>query len=110
MQVSEQARADCPYAPHRPPQGPNEDMGVCTICFAPSHVMRPAGEPYGDHLPDCSLPRQHEGYCLPGGSGHPRATDVRGYWPARCGNAEPHHPHEWYDPAFRRDCPGVRLG
>lgn len=72
----------CPDAPHRTPQGPNEDLAQCLLCGAPSHKLRPEGETYGDHLPDCSLPRRHEGYCKPGGTGHPTAEVIRGYWPA----------------------------
>lgn len=47
----------------------------------PSWSMRPLGETYGTHLPDCSLPVRHESYCLPGGAGHPPAPRIRGYWP-----------------------------
>jgi hypothetical protein len=76
-----QATTECPDGPHRPPQGPNEDLAQCPTCWGLSHEMRPDGETYGDHLPDCSLPRRHEGYCQPGGPGHPTAAKIRGYWP-----------------------------
>lgn len=99
----------CPDGPHRPPQGPNEDLSMCTTCWRPTYALRPEGETYGDHIADCSLPVRHEGYCQPGGGGHPRAANVRGYWPHRCGDTNPHRPHEWYDPVFRRDCPGVKV-
>jgi hypothetical protein len=72
---------DCPNGPHRGPQGPNEDLAQCPICLEPSHGMRPEGEEYGGHRDDCSLPRRHEGYCQPGGDGHPPPAVVRGYWP-----------------------------
>lgn len=65
---------------HRPPEGPNEDVAVCETCGSLTFRMRPERETYGDHLPDCSLPRFHESYCRPGGSGHPRAELIRGYW------------------------------
>lgn len=74
-------QAECPDAPHRPPQGPNEDVAQCGRCWGLSHAMRPDGETYGHHLPDCRLPRRHESYCEPGGSGHPPAAVIRGYWP-----------------------------
>lgn len=72
---------ECPLGPHRPPQGPNEDIGVCGTCWSPTWRLRPEGETYGVHLPDCSLPVRHESYCQPGGSGHPPAAKIRGYWP-----------------------------
>lgn len=62
---------DCPDAPHRGPQGPNEDLSQCGLCLALSHRRRPAGETFGQHLVDCSLPVDHLGFCVPGGSGHP---------------------------------------
>ena len=74
-------REPCPYGPHRRPQGPNEDVDQCQHCWSVSYVLRPDGETYGEHLPDCSLPRRHESYCQPGGEGHPRAATIRGYWP-----------------------------
>jgi hypothetical protein len=52
----------------------------------PTHSKRPAGETFGDHLPDCSLPVDHESYCQPGGSGHQTAETVRGFWPEDGGN------------------------
>lgn len=73
---------DCPHGPHRGPEGPNEDLDQCTVCWSLSHCMRPEGETYGHHLPDCSLPVRHESHCRPGGSGHPPAPLIRGYWPA----------------------------
>jgi hypothetical protein len=72
---------DCPDGPHRPPRGPNEDVARCPKCGGLSYEMRPEYETYGEHLADCSLPRRHEGYCQPGGSGHPSAAVIRGYWP-----------------------------
>lgn len=71
----------CPDAPHRGPEGPNEDIHQCPTCLAPSHRMRPEGQTYGLHLPDCSLPERHPSYCQPGGDGHPPAPLIRGYWP-----------------------------
>lgn len=68
----------CPRGPHRGPQGPNEDLAQCALCLMPDHAMRPEGETFGRHLPDCSLPASHEGYCEPGGSGHPDAAVIRG--------------------------------
>lgn len=68
--------------PHRGPEGPNEDLSVCPTCGSPTYELRPDGETYGDHLPDCSLPRRHQSYCQPGGEGHPTAPKIRGYWPA----------------------------
>jgi hypothetical protein len=72
---------DCPNGPHRGPEGPNEDLGQCPICLAPSHSMRTEGEEYGGPIADCSLERRHEGRCKPGGEGHPPPAVVRGYWP-----------------------------
>jgi len=69
---------ECPNAPHRGPEGPNEDMAQCGFCWAPTYALRPWGETFGEHLPDCSLPVWHESYCQPGGSGHPPARSVRG--------------------------------
>lgn len=71
----------CPRGPHRGPQGPNEDLDQCPECWGISHALRPEGQTYGDHLPDCSLPLRHESYCAPGGAGHPPSQHVRGYWP-----------------------------
>lgn len=72
--------ADCPKAPHRGPQGPNEDIAQCPLCGSPTWTLRPWGETYGHHREDCSLPIWHEGLCEPGGHGHPPAPVVRGYW------------------------------
>ncbi len=74
--------ATCPQGPHRGPQGPNEDISQCYWCGSPDHVLRRWGETYGTHAADCSLPIWHEGFCAPGGSGHPRAPEVRGYFPS----------------------------
>lgn len=68
----------CPDGPHRGPEGPNEDITQCAGCGSVTYVMRPPGETFGDHLPDCALPISHESYCQPGGSGHPRAEKIRG--------------------------------
>lgn len=70
--------AKCKRGPHRGPQGPNEDLAQCPFCASPSYSMRPVGETFGDHLPDCSLPYWHESYCVGGGSGHPASRVVRG--------------------------------
>lgn len=72
---------DCEYGPHRGPEGPNEDIGQCMNCWSISYAMRPEGEQFGNHLPDCSLPQRHESYCKPGGKGHPEPEVKRGYWP-----------------------------
>lgn len=68
----------CPEQPHREPQGPNEDIAQCGRCGAPTWSLRPDGEEFGGHLPDCSLPRRHTGYCTPGGNGHPEPRVRRG--------------------------------
>lgn len=68
----------CPLGPHRGPQGPNEDIAQCPVCWTPTHSRRPAGETFGDHLIDCSLPVDHPSYCQPGGDGHPSADVIRG--------------------------------
>ena len=68
----------CPGAPHRGPQGPNEDLSQCGLCLMPSWSVRPAGEQFGGHLADCSLPRRHDSYCVPGGVGHPDPDVLRG--------------------------------
>lgn len=81
--------------PHRPPEGPNEDVAVCYECLSVSYVMRPENETFGAHLPDCSLPIRHEKGCIGGGSGHPRAEIIRGFWPRGLG---------WHD----ADCLGGR--
>lgn len=67
--------------PHRPPEGPNEDVGQCPLCRSFMAVMRPWGETYGWHADDCALPIWHAGRCAPGGSGHPAAPTIRGFWP-----------------------------
>lgn len=77
--------AACPDAPHRGPQGPNEDLSQCPRCLSPSWSLRPPGQTYGVHLADCSLPERHSSYCKPGGAGHPVAKTVRGYFPSRPG-------------------------
>lgn len=69
---------ECPSAPHRGPQGPNEDLSQCPECAMPSWSLRPAGEEFGGHLPDCSLPQRHESYCVGGGVGHPDPLVRRG--------------------------------
>lgn len=74
---------ECPYAPHRGPQGPNEDLSQCMQCGMPSWSKRPPGETFGEHLEDCSLPVDHESYCEPGGDGHAPSEHVRGYFPPR---------------------------
>jgi hypothetical protein len=70
--------SDCPRGPHRGPQGPNEDLGQCPVCWMPSYSRRPEGEEFGGHIDDCSLPRGHESYCVGGGAGHPKARKIRG--------------------------------
>lgn len=71
----------CPLGPHRGPMGPNEDLSTCPMCWSMSWVLRPDGEEYGRHLPDCALPRRHPGLCVGGGTGHPPAPIQRGYFP-----------------------------
>ena len=56
--------------PHRPhkndgPQGPNEDVGQCPRCLAIIGRLRPEGDTFGGHTPDCSLPFRHTGFCEP---------------------------------------------
>lgn len=68
----------CPGEPHRGPEGPNEDIGQCSKCGGLSFSMRPEGETFGRHWPDCSLPNRHEGECVGGGTGHPDAPKIRG--------------------------------
>lgn len=68
----------CPGAPHRGPQGPNEDIAQCAGCGWVSYSKRPPNETFGHHLADCSLPVGHESYCKPGGNGHPDADVIRG--------------------------------
>lgn len=74
---------DCERTPeqHRGPQGPNEGVFWCYKHNLPDHSMRPLDETFGEHLDDCSLPIDHESYCVPGGAGHPPATKIRGYFP-----------------------------
>lgn len=69
---------ECPNRPHRGPAGPNEDIAQCPLCLSPSWSKRPIGETWGNHIPDCSLPIDHENYCEPGGKGHPEAPIIRG--------------------------------
>lgn len=71
-------REECPDGPHRGPEGPNEDLSQCPRCLMPSWGWRPEGEEFGGHIEDCSLPRRHESYCVPGGAGHPDPTVRRG--------------------------------
>lgn len=78
--VPDYTRDTCPHAPHRAPEGPNEDVGQCPWCWSLSWELRPEGQTFGHHLSDCSLPVRHESYCQPGGSGHPPAETVRGYF------------------------------
>lgn len=72
---------DLPEHQHRGPQGPNEDLSQCPVCYMPSWAMRPDNEQFGLHDDDCSLPLRHEGYCVGGGEGHAPVEIVRGYWP-----------------------------
>lgn len=69
---------DCKFGPHRPPEGPCEDISQCPFCLSPSFSMRPPGECFGHHAPDCSLPERHESYCKGGGFGH-KTEVLRGY-------------------------------
>lgn len=69
---------ECPDQPHRGPQGPNEDLAQCIKCLRISWSKRPAGETFGLHSADCSLPADHESYCVGGGIGHEPAPIVRG--------------------------------
>lgn len=66
---------------HQTPSGPNEDVGMCGRCGFPMGVLRPEGESFGLHLDDCSLPERHRGECVGGGTGHPPARVIRGWWP-----------------------------
>ena len=68
----------CSLGPHRRPEGPCEDVAVCPECYSLTFAMRPPGECFGHHAPDCSLPERHESYCKPGGAGHPTGH-LRGY-------------------------------
>lgn len=72
---------NCPRGPHRVPQGPNEDLAQCPECWGISYAMRPSSETFGHHMADCSLPIDHESYCVGGGQGHPDAPTIRGYLP-----------------------------
>lgn len=64
---------------HGFPQGPNEDMGgFCMKSGQGIRTMRPDGETFGDHLPDCLLSIKHPGYCEGGGKGHTSARTIRG--------------------------------
>lgn len=76
--VTGRTASTCPDAPHRGPEGPNEDIGQCWTCGSLSFNMRPPGETFGEHLDDCSLPERHERACQPGGSGHPPSRKIRG--------------------------------
>lgn len=71
--------SECPE-PHRGPQGPNEDLGVCPTCWGPSWAVRPDGESFGWHISDCSLELRHESHCVGGGDGHemPQGWKLRG--------------------------------
>ena len=71
------SRDECPEI-HRPPEGPNEDVGLCDQCGAPSWEFRTEWETFGEHLPECSLPMGHPSYCVGGGAGHPKAAVIRG--------------------------------
>ena len=64
---------------HRPPQGPNEDIGACS-CGMPAFAPRPKNETIGWHADDCSLDIDHPGYCVGGGKGHkiPKGHTIRG--------------------------------
>lgn len=64
---------------HREPAGPCEDLAMCEACGKPTFFMRPAGECFGHHAEDCSLPERHEGFCVGGGQGH--ETKVLRGWP-----------------------------
>lgn len=75
----------CPLGPHRGPEGPCEDLAQCPQCGAPTWSMRPPGEVYGGHAPDCAAPERHEGHCPPGGEGHGEPVLVRGYFPEETG-------------------------
>jgi hypothetical protein len=72
------AGRECPDGPHRGPEGPNEDIGQCGKCGSGTFRMRPPGETFGTHADDCSLPIDHQSFCAPGGSGHPKAERIRG--------------------------------
>lgn len=42
-------RDTCPRAPHRGPEGPNEDVSQCPLCWSLSWELRPEGETFGEH-------------------------------------------------------------
>lgn len=67
-------------ADHSGPAGPNEDIASCPTCWGPMGVLRPDGESFGWHIPDCSLEMRHRGYCIGGGTGHviPDGWKIRG--------------------------------
>lgn len=69
-----------PCGEYRLPTGPCEDIGQCPLCLSPIGVLRPAGETFGFHERDCSLPVVHPGECEGGGSGH-EPQKIRGWWP-----------------------------
>ena len=79
MSIMRPTPEDCKRE-HRAPAGPNEDIGMCA-CGMPTYSRRSPDETIGLHADDCSLPRLHLGYCEPGGTGHPVASVVRGFWP-----------------------------
>jgi hypothetical protein len=73
------SRSECTRE-HRAPAGPNEDIGQCPDCWAPTFWPRPENEQFGLHRHDCSLELRHPGECVGGGSGHVPVEIVRGYW------------------------------
>jgi hypothetical protein len=51
---------------------------MCPRFSTPIGVLRPEGETFGHHLPDCALPVRHPGCGQPGGHGHAPAPVIRG--------------------------------
>lgn len=69
---------NCPYGPHRGPQGPNEDLAQCFHCGTISHRMRPWGDTFCGHLDECGLPIWHASLCAPAELPHPTSTAALG--------------------------------
>jgi hypothetical protein len=72
-------KAECDAGEHRGPEGPNEDLAQCPLCWSMTFSRRPDGETFGNHADDCSLPSEHLSFCVGGGSGHPPAPKARGW-------------------------------
>jgi len=72
-------KAECDAGEHRGPEGPNEDLAQCPLCWSVTFSRRPDGETFGNHTDECSLPSEHLSFCVSGGSGHPPASKARGW-------------------------------